>query len=335
MKINKNELLKALTFVRPAVATKELIEQSTYFVFKDNKVISYNDEMSIQSPVNLPIIGAIAASELFTYVNKINTEEINVEQEDTQIVFKAGRSKAGFTLIKEIMLPLEEINVKKKWVHLPENFNTALQFTAGACSTNMSTPVLTCVHVTSTKMEGSDNYRIANYTLSEEMQVVDFLLPAHIAIKVARMSPIKIAITKGWVHFKTKDSCVISCRVFEDKFPDTSVFFEMQGKDITLPENLIDVIERAGVFSKREHMLDETISLILKKGALIVRSESETGGWYEEKMRVTYKGEQIEFKITPYLLKDILSRTNKAILATDRMFFSDTDWKYLSMLKRQ
>jgi hypothetical protein len=334
MKIDRQELLTALVAVKPALAAKEIIEQSTSFCFLEGRVITYNDEISISHPLSkMPFTGAINAEELYAFINRIKVEQVDIDKQDTHFLFKAGRAKAGFLIQEEIVLPLEEIGDIKKWKNLPDNFLKALEFSIGACATNMSTPILTCVHITSSKMVSSDNYRIAQYSLDKQLPIHDFLLPATIAAKVIKMHPIKIAEGEGWVHFKTKKGTVISCRILDDIYPQTDDFFNFKGKKLILPDNLLDILERAGTFSKRDYMLDETITVTIKKNTIIVRSESATG-WFTEKNKIKYSDDEIEFKITPYLLKDILSKTNEAFLGDDRMSFSQDIWKYLTMLKK-
>ena len=48
--MKKAELIKALEAVRPGLANKEMIEQSTSFAFMKDRVVTYNDEISISYP---------------------------------------------------------------------------------------------------------------------------------------------------------------------------------------------------------------------------------------------------------------------------------------------
>ena len=72
MKINKVELQEALEKVKPGLASRELIEQSTSFAFMGDRVVTYNDEISISHPVkNLDVTGAVKAQTLYAFLNKI------------------------------------------------------------------------------------------------------------------------------------------------------------------------------------------------------------------------------------------------------------------------
>ena len=191
MKINKKELIKALTTVKPGLASKEMIEQSTSFCFLDNTVVTYNDEISISCPVpGIELKGAVNAVELYAFVNKVKTEEIDLSINENEILLKAGRSKAGLTLTAEVVLPIEEIGKINKWKKLPDKFLDGLAFASAACSRDMSRPVLTCVHINKDVIEGTDSFRAARYFLKESVPIKPTLLPAHICLKVARMKPL-------------------------------------------------------------------------------------------------------------------------------------------------
>jgi len=77
MNIQKEQLKKALETVKPGLAGKEIIEQSTSFAFMGDRVVTYNDEISISHPVEgLNLTGAIRAEELYQLLSKLKREEI-------------------------------------------------------------------------------------------------------------------------------------------------------------------------------------------------------------------------------------------------------------------
>ena len=333
MKINKKNLLKALEIVKPGLANKEMIEQTTSFCFIKGNVVTYNDEISISCPLKeITFEGAVNSNELYSYVSRVKADELEMEIKDNEILLKAGRSKAGLTLHSDITLPIEEIGKIKKWKKLPEDFLEALQFTMGACSRDMSKPKLTCVHINKDILESADNYRLANYVLKDKVSAKPFLLPATSCAKVVKMKPTEISEGKGWVHFKTKEKAILSCRLFEEKYADTSSLLKVKGTRILFPKTIIGILDRAEIFAKRDFQLDEQVVIYLHEKKLIVKSESDSG-WFEEKARVKYTGDPIKFIISPYLLKDILNKTTKGILGDNRLMFKEENWKYITMLK--
>lgn len=337
MEIKKSELKKALEIVKPGLASKEAIEQTTSFAFVDGFVVTYNDEICISHPIpDLKISGAIQASELYLFLSKVKGDEIKLEIKETEITLKSGRAKAGLILESEIKLPItEEIKKKGKWKALPENFNNQVKLAAGACGKDMSEPILTCVYVNKELIQASDSYKIAECKLKGEVPVKPFLLPATSAMQVIKLKPTKIATGKGWVHFMTEAETVISCRIFEDKFVDISKFLKVKGTSIVLPKELPEVLETASIFSKRDQILSESVHITINSKKLEVRSKTETGCWFKEAIPIKYEGKPISFSIPPYLLKDILKTTLKCVIGKERLRFKGEDWIYIAALTNQ
>jgi len=333
MEIKKDKLLKALETVRPGLASKEMIEQSTSFCFLEGKVTTFNDEISISTPLtDFELTGAVNAEELYSFVKKSKTEDIKIELSDNEILLKSGRAKAGLTLQNEIVLPLEEIGKIKKWKKLPDDFSGGLSFAMGAAGHDFSEPVLTCVHVNKAELISSDRFRIVVFTLENEVPVKPFLIPATTCSKLIKLMPVEIAEGEGWIHFKDALGSIISCRIFEDSFPDVSKHIKVKGNEITFPKSIIGIIDRADIFSKRDTALDESIEVRLHKNKIEIKSESNSG-WFKESAKTNYKGEEVSFKVTPYLLRDILNETTTGKLDNNKILFTGEKWKYLTLLR--
>lgn len=332
--MKKSDILQALTIVKPGLSNKEVIEQASSFAFIDGHIVTYNDEISISAPVEgLEIEGAIKAEILYGLLSKIKAEEIDMQVVGNELIVKAGRTKAGITLQEEILLPLEEIATKSKWKAVPEGFSKYLAFAADACSADMSNAKLTCVHVTEEGLlQASDNYKIVQIDLKAKMPVKNFLLPSASAKIVAKMNPVKISEGEGWVHFKTEAGTTIACRVYDDEFPVIEKILKVQGQEVTFPANLSKVLERAGVFTKRERSFEESVEIELTEKRLIVKATSDNG-WFTESLNIEYPGKPMQFVITPYLLKDILSETLECVVGERLLKFETEDWIYVSALK--
>ena len=96
--MKKQDLLTALETVKPGLASKEMIEQSTSFAFMNDRVVTYNDEISLSHPVkDLEIEGAIQAEQLYKLLNKLKKDEIEVEIKGNELLLKSGNTEAGLT----------------------------------------------------------------------------------------------------------------------------------------------------------------------------------------------------------------------------------------------
>jgi hypothetical protein len=333
MKINKTQLLAALETVKPGLANRELIEQSTSFAFMDDRIVTYNDEISISHPIEgLEIVGAINANELYNLLGKLKKEEIDLTVTDSELLIKCGSAKAGLTLQSEITLPIGEIGKKGKWKAIPEDLLKAMSFVMGCAVKDMSQPILMCVHVNKAGyVEASDSYRISKMILNEELPVKTFLIPASSVAKVVKMNPVKIAEGDGWIHFKTENGSTISCRVFSnDSFPDTSPFLKVKGTAFVFPDLTKDILEKAAIFCKKDG-LHENINITLDAGKFSIKSQSESG-WFEETVKIKYTGDTIVFSLPPATLKYILTETLECSVSNEKMIFAGENWVYVTSL---
>lgn len=333
MKVNKANLQEALTIVKPGLASKEMIEQSTSFAFLGDRVVTYNDSISISQTVEgVNLKGAIEASELYNLLSKITKDEISFEEKgEGSLVLKAGRSKAGFTLHKEIKLPLDEISLDSEWFKLPKEFCTAVRKVMSSASNDMSRPVLTAVHVSKKGwIEASDSLRASRFKLAKKLKCPSFLLPTSAAIPLLKINPTEMCISNGWIHFKNDTGTIFSARSLEGDFPDIDHLFKMKSeKAFLFPKGLDDIVNRAEPFYKRPHILQEKVTVLIEKNSIQVKAVTETSNsWFKEEMKCE-KIDDMSFSMPPSLLLDILN-AEAAVQVNDRFLsFTDGNWSYV------
>jgi len=335
MKINRQELVKALEIVRPGLASKEMIEQSTSFAFIDGRIITYNDEISISHPVkNLDITGAIKAEELYELLGRLTGEELEIEITKTEVLIQSEKARAGFSLQKEITLPLINTEELSTWKKLPDNLSTAMQFCLFSCSNDMSRPVFTCVHLQKDGViESSDNYRATRYEMGMTLPLDNVLIPGRTVERLLRYEIKEVAESSGWLHFKTKDETIFSCRIIEGEYPNLTPILQMQGEKIIFPKKIGKVLEKASVFSKREFLLDEAVSIQLGNKKARIRAEGESG-WFEEEINARYLGEPITFHVNPVFLQEICEKLQTSYLTEGKIKFVGENWGHVVALKR-
>ncbi len=330
--MKREDLLHALEIVKPGLASKEMIEQSTSFVFLKDRVCTYNDDIAISHPVpglSLVLEGAIRAEELYKLLSKIKKDEIVIEQSETELVLKAGKAKAGLALQSEIKLPLEDIEVQEKWKRVPEDLIPAIQFAVPSCSKDNTRPVLTCVYVTTDgRVEASDNYRITRYKIGDMPS--SFLLPAATAKDIVNYKIVKVAGGKGWIHFKTEEETILSCRIYKGTFPDITDLLAVEGQEFKFPKLLTDVLERAEIFAEQESK-DQMIKIIVRDNVMQVRAKNPVG-WFIEEVKVTFDGEPFSFGINPNLLKSIAMQTRNCVIGKRCIKFTADKWEHVVSL---
>lgn len=329
MKIEKAALLTALEKVKPGLASKEMIEQSTSFAFMGDRVVTYNDEISISHPVKgLDVKGAVKAQVLYSFLNKIKRDEIEVEWEENQVKITAGRSKAGLVFEAEVKLPVEEVGKIGDWKSLPEEIVEALRFCYPCCSKDMSRPILTCVHINGKRVQASDGYQIINYRLEKKSPVKGFLLPASAVRELVKYNIKEIAEGEGWIHFRTEDGTVFSSRIFEGSFPEIEKFLDFTGIEIPFPKTAPQALERARIFSGNSGEEIPQVEVSVSEDQISF-SAKDASGWFEENTRTKYKGDPIHFHTGVDFLINLLGQALSCIYGDDKIKFTGEKWTHV------
>lgn len=330
MKINTAELKTALERVKPGLANKDLVEQATSFAFLGDRVVTYNDEISVSHPVNnLNIRGAIKAQTMYAFLSKLKAEEVDFTQEDSQIILKAKRSKAGLYLESKITLPIEEVGDIPEWNPLPDDFLDGLKLCVPCCATDMSRPIITCVNVAAKQMEASDGYQVIVYRLDSEMPVDPFLLPVS-AARALLAYPVKhIAAGANWVHFKTNEGTVFSSRVLSDTFPNLAQILAVEGESISFPKSIAQSLDKAKVFSRPiEGYGPKSVSIHIEDGRIHVMANNGDG-WFDGEARIQYKGTPMRFIVGVDFLYNLLGRVQDCVIGASRIQFLGDKWTHV------
>lgn len=331
MKIEKQELQNALETVKPGLANKEIIDQSTSFAFLEDRIVTFNDIISISYPIKTGVTGVIRAEELYGFLKQSSSKEISLELKENELRIKSGRSKVGLSVQSDIMLPLDEVGkIDRDWEDLPEDFSHDLMFVRGSASKDMSRVMLTCVHVTETGVEASDGYQIMRLE-KEGWPLGNILVPADAASEIHKIEPAQVAKSEGWIHFRNQNGTQLSCRILVEQYPDTSKHLSVKGERIELPKELTETLNRVTVFTKKDHFMDEEMSVDIKGGKLTVHGKNDYG-WFKEQLSISYEGET-SFGITPSLLQNILKRSNVCFLGEEKIKFEGDNWVYVAVLR--
>lgn len=336
VKINKNNLLEALNKVKPGLASKDMIEQSTSFVFADGMVLTYNDEIAVSCPVDCELEGVVASKELLGTLGKFKKDEVIINTTDSELQLKQGPSEVGIALETTITLPLEELGKPKKYKPLPKEFVEGLAMCTFSASTDLSKPILTCIHVVSNVIESCDNYRATIYDLElpekgEEWVKEDMLIPNPSIQQLIRYTPIAYCATEGWVHFKCEGDVIFSCRTFEGEYPDVTELIQDKGVSCKLPSNLDQALDRASVFSKAEFAQDEHVKITISGKQMTVEGKGTTG-WSKDPMRIKDEGTDLEFSINPKFLSQIIKKVPSVVICESTLLFSCEEFSHVIAL---
>jgi len=334
-----SELRHALELVKPGLARKELLEQATSIIFKDDKVWTFNDEVAVVVPLKIGLIGAVPADPLYKLLAKLPPDgDLRIEEESPdqkqELRFSCGRNRAGIRRDEEIRLPLdEEIGEPEGWQDLPEGFTKALDRVLFSCAQGGHRPILTCVHITDNHIESCDGFRMTRIKIKAVCD--DICIVGKNLENLTDYSPIKFGFSDNWIQFLNKDNVRYAVRMVEGDYPSLDQFIEFEGQDMEFPaEDVKKALDWAKVIADDSIKYKQNVDLSIQKGKLIVKGEGPDG-WAEETLRLKYNGPVMEFKTNPIMFQEMLELGGKIIVGKESLKIESDGYVHVVSLENE
>lgn len=334
--VNREELLRLLESVQPGLAARETIQQASCFVFHGGNVITYNDEVACKAPQPFQggkIKGAVRAKKLLEALSKLTEDELGVEKEDGQIVFKgkAGR-KVKMFLEAEVLLPIDSIEVPDEWFPVHKEFCEALGVVQECARTNGEFKYV-AVHIHPKWMEACDRFQLCRWNLKTGLKK-PVLVRKESVRQVTSLAMTEMGETDHWIHFRNAYGLELSCRKYDDSYPDYSNHFDVEGYATNLPKGFVNEADLGQVFSS-EHAGDGNDRITVE----VVQGKSRLGGvgitgcyegpWY----KVSYDGPPFIFMTSPKMLSSLVEKHQECELSDKgRLKVNGGKYTYLAWL---
>ncbi len=307
MKVNRAKLLSRLKLASRGLSMTGMVEHSDCFLFHEGKVTTFSGEVCVQVKDLCGLDGSVSSKELLSLIERFPDDELEVTQEKGgEIQLKAKRRSAGIVCQRKASLDPSEVPKPKDWFEAPESLSGDLESAAKVCGRDETLGATTCVRIQAKRVEACDNFRGIRIDRDTGVKGEVFISSRNVeALKDLR--PEKVALDKGWIHFRVVGG-IISLRTREfDEYPDLTPLLEESGDIISLPNDLISGIDRAVVTTEVESYATR-VSVAIKPGEATVSSSSGKG-WYEETFSVTYEGPPMDFTAHPDSLAQILGHS--------------------------
>lgn len=331
MRIQREKLLHELQLVEAGLSAREIIEQSSCFVFRNKTVFTFNDEVACSCACSLNIEGAIQAKPLLAILSKLEEDELAVELKEGEIVFKGKNKRTGVRMEKEFLLPIDSVEMpdESNWVKMPADFGEAVKLVQSCASNDQSRFVLTCIQLTKSHIQACDGFQVTRCKI--KMPLKSPTLIKRDALKdVSSLDMTELNETDTWLHFRNPMGLVYSCRRYVEDFPNIDHILDFTGSKAVLPKGLSDAAEKASVFAD-ESTSNAQVTVELKPGKLRIKGQG-VAGWYNEIKKVRYKGPALMFLIQPNLLVDITKRHNECEITPGRLKVDGGKFVYVTAL---
>lgn len=330
--VNREELLNQLESIKPGLSPKDIIEQSSCFVFKDGNVMTYNDEVACTIKSCLKIEGAVVAEPLMAILRKLPADTLDVDVVESELIIHAKKRKSGLRMEQMILLPIDSVEKPEKWVKLPDDFSEAVDIVSQCAGTDETTFALTCVHIHPDYIEACDNYQLSRFPMKTKIKKASLIRQSSIK-NIIDLGMIEYSETDTWIHFRNTAGLVLSCRRHLEDYMSLDKLLECEGTQTVIPKGLCEAAERADVFSSENADNNQvTVDLSPKNGGQLRITGQGASGWYKEVKKLKYNGDAMKFRIAPKLLMEISKRHNECEIASDRLKIDGGKFTYVTCL---
>lgn len=329
MRTNRLDLLARLQAVKPGLSTRELIEQSSCFVFKDNSVFTFNDEVACRAGIKgIHFTGAVPAEPFLAVLEKLVGEEIDLETTDAELLISDKGRRAGIRLESEIVLPYEtHVENPTKWRDLSSDFEDAINIVYRCASKDDGEFMFSCVHLTPSHIEATNRKEVCRYTIAVPI-AKPLLIRQRSLAQIVGQGMTQMAETKSWLHFRSSNGVVLSCRHYiDEEYTPLGNFLKAKGERVQLPKTLAEATDRAEIFAK-DNALDESEVLVrLQQGTIRIRGTGNSG-WYSETRKIAYKGPDFSFVVDPALFGQLVGRHPECYLSKSAIHIKGDKFTY-------
>lgn len=282
MVIDRDDLLVMCTKIMHV--TKFGMDGAALFTGTD--FVGYNQKMLVAIPFETDFSGSFSIRELVIILKKMNPGEIKLYQKNNHVLAESDDLWVSLPLCDSdyrldiIKALLKMADTHDEWYEFSDasQFSQALAL-CGQNSSKQGYRSFNCVHLNKHQIIGADDFRIARY-ISEAYFEPHVLLDRWQCKAITDYTLTQYACTEKYMMFVCIDNSLIVAHNYQNSFPliDVDEFFDFEGKEYTLPQDLGDHIDRIRAMAITKNSLDQTMLMTLEKNSIILRTEKKNIG---------------------------------------------------------
>ncbi|MCA9109892.1 MAG: hypothetical protein KDA52_08105 [Planctomycetaceae bacterium] len=335
----RSELHAMLALVNPGLESKVLVEQCDHFVFKNRKLITFNDAVLCQCPTEFDFEGAVKAKTLMRVLESHPEDHFKLDRVGDVLRIEGSTCQVDLNL-RKIELPYEDIAEAGDWKPLDPSFCEAVRLAEEYTSPDASIFDDQCVYVHPEHIDAFWDWRAIRIKLQTPIEE-PFAIHRYAARHIARHEMTELSITEKYAHFRNAAGLQYSTYdYFESLKPQdmhakefervsernkelaeewraealrkkelgyVSPLDHLLAQDrvpITLPKQLKKMLPVADVISKT-NMGMALLEIKLEQDVCTLRSIGEDGVFMSS-VKCTYDGEPIKALTRRDMLEEIL-----------------------------
>ncbi len=316
--IEKTKLLAHIEKLKPGLTKKGYDDKSDFIRFDDGIIYSYNSSIMVIVPTLIADInGAVRAKELYNLVKCIDSEQIELTQNDKNIIVHASQVKAQIKTTTEFNPPIEYLEFPEDDFNaLDSLFMESLRTCASVCSTNPMNTALTHIHIFGEYMESLWDCALQYVRCILGTPMPDILIPRSSAIDLLKYTDISAYYIKNnWMYFTNRtENIFYATRIIDNEakvYPDCSNIIrkaiDIDNLDstvvVTFAESIVPTLNQVMIFTDTDDVSNQLVDVLISPSRAIFSSTNENGT-IKSTVRLTHPiPKTIEFKINPNLLK--------------------------------
>lgn len=300
MKVQRKELLAALDSCAAGLGTKSAIEQSSCYVFRDDKIWTFNDMILCETVAPVSMNVAVPARAFRETLAKFGDDEINIDEKEGKIRVWVKSRRASINGHQDVYLPLDEVEKPEEFEDVPPELSDALPLTAECAGKEGDVLDNLCIHEKG--IVSCDRSQAIQFSVLTGVKQ-SCLIGAEGCKAIASLGIAGVCDGDNWLHIKTYTGLRASIRKCTGDYPQvTQVFTQPVIAKLEFPFSASEIFERLIPFLS-DTTDGKTCTLSLSHGSLVMRSRNVVG-FFEEKLDVEYEGPVLEFSASPKLLSN-------------------------------
>lgn len=343
MKFDRALLLKAADIAKPALASKELIEELCHFFFDGQNLTAYNDAtLGIQVPFVSELKGGIRGSVLLGILTHTRAKEIDLEiANGHEAHIKAGRMKLKLSLLDPKRAVHELPDLKKtKGYRTSKEFLKALKDVMVSIGNSNAIPEQLGVTI---QLQGglqffaTDSKTIAWATVKDNKDWPlkpgqRVTLPTPFIEQLLRLADEAtfIFLTTDNVVAITGEKVKLFARLVDVPKPNDFIKIAndcMKGVNaFDIPSRLKLALERAGIMVNGQQ--DEAIAVKIQADQLFIQSNASFGE-LKDSIRLEEEPGEVTFRVNPEMMKRALDLCTKVTMTENTTIMTGKNFVYL------
>ena len=290
MKVNRTSLISDLNKVMPGISTgTSVIEGADTVVFDNGHIYSYNAAISVDVIESTPtgLKGIVKGVDFYNCLNKLISEEIEVESTEKEWIIKDGKIKVKMTLLNpgNTFERFKSLTPNESWVEIDgEDFNKALTI----CYMPKNNSKYAGICVKGKTFISTDSMLINRYVAKNEYP--SFFISNEATAQLIKWNDFThIEMNKNWIQFKSKNGTIFSVRSLAmEAFPFDQISAAIDGYvslesilESSFTPEFYNAVERASTFSKEDEG-HEVIDMNITTKGCVIKSERVSGNYEEE-----------------------------------------------------